>query len=234
MNPGRAPASGRVINTHALALENNAHSAGRYIIANFECMENFLIHSANSGMTYSAYKELLATLISEGKTTGHTQSETYLNYTRLNVQRMQRIDKTLQLLPETVKAATALKKHYTFLVITEGWCGDAAQSVPVMAAMQGTSLTVTLVLRDDNPELMNRYLTNGSRSIPRLICFETASGEEQFNWGPRPAVLQELVMNLKANGASAEEKSLAVQKWYNADKTVSVQKEISGLLAALT
>lgn len=185
-------------------------------------------------MTYRDYRHLLDTLMQQGKTTGDNQSEQYLNYAKLNLQRMRRLEKVTVLTPELQKLLQTLSTPLTWLVITEGWCGDAAQNLPVLEKMAeaNAGITLRLVLRDAHPELMDRYLTNGARAIPKLICLD-AKGQEVFTWGPRPAALQHLVMDMKQNNVSAEDKALAVQQWYNADKTQAMQDEFVALLAGL-
>jgi hypothetical protein len=123
----------------------------------------------------------------------------------------------------------------TWLVISEPWCGDAAQVVPVLATMaaQMPGSELRLVLRDEQPELMDRYLTNGGRSIPKLIAIDRESGAERFSWGPRPQAAQELVLALREvhQGdwkAVVEE----LHRWYHADATRSTQREILELLQA--
>lgn len=185
------------------------------------------------GMTYAEYGALINNLLALGKTTSGDQSADYLNYTKLNLQRMRRLEKTIELSPELKSSIHLITGTYTWLVLTEGWCGDAAQNLPVLEKIEKESkghIVLKLMLRDQNPELMNNYLTQGSRSIPKLVCIESQTSKEIFTWGPRPAQLQNLVLELKSKNVSSEEKSLLVQKWYNADKTATVQNELTTLI----
>jgi hypothetical protein len=162
---------------------------------------NELIEKAEK-YTYKGYRQLLESLMAEGKTTGTNQSPDMVEYAKLNNQRMARQDKTLTLLPEVHTALEYLNRNLNWLLITEGWCGDAAQNVPVIgkiAEAANGKINLQLVLRDENLELMDRYLTNGGRSIPKLICFDAETGEELGTWGPRPAEAQELFFSLKNN-----------------------------------
>ncbi len=184
--------------------------------------------------SYPEYLELTRNLLAAGKTSGPNQSETMVEYTRINLHRMERIDKTVKLLPDVTEALQNLNKSITWVVITEPWCGDAAQSVPViaqMAAASGGKINLQLYLRDENPKLMDRYLTKGSRSIPKLICLDNDSGQELGTWGPRPTEAQALALLLKANpDVPLNEFITQVQLWYAKDKTQSTQKEIVQLL----
>jgi hypothetical protein len=183
-------------------------------------------------MNYASYSQLLHTLMAEGKTTGHTQSAEYFDYAKINLQRMARLEKTTVLTAELMDALKAVTGNYVWLVITEGWCGDAAQNVPVFNAIEKICPAVELkiILRDDNIDVMDNYLTNGSRSIPKLIVLEKSSLKELFVWGPRPEVLQNMVIEMVKNNSSKQERGLAVQKWYNADKTETLQGELLHLI----
>jgi hypothetical protein len=147
-----------------------------------------LVHAAENGLEPSTYRALLEQVVKEGRTTGPDQSEEMVAYTRLNLARTVRNEKTVKLLPE-VTEALAQAGPMTWLVITEPWCGDSSQVVPVLALMAEAApgIRMRIVLRDEHLDLMDRYLTRGGRSIPKLIAF-AASGRELFTWGPRPEV----------------------------------------------
>lgn len=183
-------------------------------------------------LSYAAYEQLIADLLSQGRTTGPEQSEAYIHYTLMNQQRMHRLDKTIVLLPSVEAAVRSITVGQTWLVLTEAWCGDAAQSIPVMNAMAvlNPAISLRLLFRDENPELMDRYLTNGvARSIPKLIGLDTATMEELFTWGPRPTVLQELFYKMRADGVEYHLIKEELQRWYNKDRTISVQEELAAL-----
>jgi hypothetical protein len=184
---------------------------------------------------YEAYVKMMDDLLAEGKTTGPNQSEAYIHYTQLNQQRMHRLEKTTVPLPSTKESILAVTRPQTWLVLTEIWCGDAAQSLPIMQVLAKLNplIDLRLLLRDENPGLMDQYLTNGvSRSIPKLIALDTEMGEELFTWGPRPAALQELFLRMKTEGISFDVIKEELQRWYNKDKTASIQAELAGLAAA--
>jgi hypothetical protein len=185
-------------------------------------------------LSYEAFKKLVEDLLAQGLATGPHQSEAYTHYSQLNMQRMHRLEKTFQILPEIKELMGRIYKPQTWLVLTEGWCGDAAQSIPVMhgLALENSLISLRFQLRDENLELMDQYLTNGvSRSIPKLIALDTFSGEELFNWGPRPAPLQQLFYRMKAEGMAFDAAKEELQRWYNKDKTITIQQEIAVLAA---
>ena len=186
--------------------------------------------------TYATYRHLINELLIQGQTTGSQQSDMLTEYTHLNVQRMQRIDKTVRVLPELQAAAAGLRQEYVGLIITEGWCGDAAQIVPVLEAVaqsSGGKLSTRYLLRDDNLDLIDQYLTNGSRSIPKLVILRADTLAEVVNWGPRPAAAHALLLETKAQGASHEEFVEKLHGWYARDKTQATQQELLTLVQGL-
>lgn len=185
-------------------------------------------------MTYSTYRDLIDQLLAENKTTGHNHSEAYLDYTRMNVQRMSRLDKTAKvshLLKETVES---IQEDQFWLVITEAWCGDAAQNIPylVKLAELNPRIELRLILRDEYPEVMDDYLTDGARSIPKLVAMTADLSCELFTWGPRPASAHNLVLEYKrdSKGMSYQEFSETLHLWYARNKNQELESELLPLI----
>jgi hypothetical protein len=188
-----------------------------------------------TAISYANYIQMVEELLAAGKATGHPHPEIYLHYTKMNLQRMHRLEKTLLLIPAVKSTILAIDRPQTWLVLTEGWCGDAAQSMPVMQAFSKLNPLIELkvLLRDENPALMDQHLTNGvSRSIPKLIAVDRATRQELFTWGPRPQVLQETFYRLRAEGLHYDDIKEQLQRWYNADKTTAIQEELAALVTA--
>ncbi|MEQ8705158.1 MAG: thioredoxin family protein [Phaeodactylibacter sp.] len=189
-------------------------------------------------MSYSEYRAHIESLRTEGKTTGANHSEAMLHYTDLNRSRMSRLDKTSRLTPETLGGIERLQAPVTMLVLTEAWCGDAAQVIPVLQKLAEASprLSLKLILRDEHPDIMDAFLTNGGRSIPKIIFINDSSGEVAGSWGPRPAAVQQIVIDYKtklqqledakAKKVLQQETIVETQKWYARDKTKSIQSEV--------
>ena len=195
-------------------------------------MEELLQAKAAVGMDLQTYAALFEKVVAEERTTGPVQNEELTAYTKLNLSRWRRVTKTMKLLPE---AEDLLKKAIpqTWLLISETWCGDAAQVSPIIANMAAASPNITLriVLRDENLDLMDQFLTNGGRSIPKLIAFDNATGEILFNWGPRPQAAQDLVTAIRdANGGDSHAAAEDLHRWYHADATKSTQAELLPLI----
>ncbi|SEJ13482.1 Thioredoxin [Dyadobacter koreensis] len=182
--------------------------------------------------SYSDYMLLMELVVMEQRTTGPKQSEELNDYTKLNLHRMQRLNKTVVLSESLKIAVSQIQFPQTWYVLTEAWCGDAAQNIPVLAAVAKLNplVDLQLLLRDENPDLMDLYLTNGGKSIPKLIAVDGAFNEI-FNWGPRPAGAQHMMEEYKKNPVkSYKEFGEDIHKWYAADKTLSVQKELLDIL----
>jgi len=199
-------------------------------------LKTILKTAVDNAMSYPKYRELAVQLHAAGKTTGPDQSETMLNYSKMNEHRMKRLDKTIVLSDEIVAAVNAVKAPQTWLVITELWCGDAAQNVPFMNKLAELNplIELKLVLRDENPELINRFLTNGGKSIPILIALNNQQ-EVLWKWGPRPVYAQNMMYAYKN---APEPKMLynefaeTLHKWYADDKTKSSQSELLQLIVS--
>lgn len=196
-------------------------------------MSTIFAESIKEKFSYKEYREYMSALLKQGLSTGHTQNEDLMHYSTLNEVRMNRLDKTIVLPDEAKEALKNLKKEYTLLVISEGWCGDAAQILPVMNKITEAApkLEMEIVLRDDNPQLMDEYLTNGARSIPKLILIEKETNTVRGSWGPRPHGALQLVLDYKEkHGVFDMDAKTALQKWYLEDKGLSTVEEIVLLL----
>jgi hypothetical protein len=190
----------------------------------------------NEGLTYSKYRELVEQLLADGKTTGSDHSSEQLHYTKMNVQRMKRVEKTAILTDEVITAINNVKQHYRFLVITEGWCGDAAQIVPVIDKIVSTApdkFSLRLTLRDEHLSLMDAHLTNGGRAIPVLLILNEKDELVLPKWGPRPAILQSLRQQWKNEGLDSVKIGELLHTWYAKDKTQETQKELAEVLRKL-
>jgi len=192
-------------------------------------LKQIIQDSLNQSMSYEKYRALINDLLAEGKSTGHTQSEALTHYSELNVVRMNRLDKTMSITDEVSNSLKWLSQKYIWLVLSEGWCGDAAQLLPIMNKMAEISPNVELkiVLRDDNDALMQHFLTHGGKSIPKLIILKAETLEVVSEWGPRPTGATKLIQEYKQiHGIVDEQAKTDLQKWYLQDKGFSTQEEL--------
>ncbi|PKV63409.1 thioredoxin family protein [Pontibacter ramchanderi] len=199
-----------------------------------ETMSKTVITSEHlaKAMTYTQYRELMDTLLAENKTTGTNHSEAMVEYTRMNAQRMRRVEKTTELDNELVDLMLSVQNRMIWVIVTEAWCGDAAQTVPALVKIAEASplIEVKLLLRDEYPEVIDAYLTNGGRSIPKLIVLDAETMEEVGTWGPRPAPAQALFMEMKAKDVPYSEFVEKLHGWYGKDRSKALLQEFKELI----
>lgn len=196
-------------------------------------LKRIIDQSLNKAISYQAYRDLVEELVETKLNTGNDITEALVNYTMLNDRRMKRWDKTVKVSEVVKQEVSNLKINQTWLVITESWCGDAAHVMPVMnkVAELNSGIDFKVVLRDENDDLMNRFLTNGGKSIPKLIIIDNDSNEVLDSYGPRPSTATKLVTDYKAkHGSLTPEFKEDLQRWYNKDKGQTAIKDLINIL----
>lgn len=183
--------------------------------------------------TYETYKTLVLKQAEESTTSGE-QTKEHIEATAINAQRIKRIDKQCELIPALLEELKKITQKIHWVLITESWCGDGAQCIPVIAKIAQASpyITLKLIFRDENSEFMDGFLTNGSRSIPKLVCMNEAEDTVIGTWGPRPSAIQAMVVEYKKNnpGVTHEEFVKNLHLWYARDKTQAIQNDFTDLL----
>lgn len=188
--------------------------------------------------TYESYQRNFEQWVQREQTSSANPAERLIAFTKLNWARTQRIQKTISLQNELALAAGKLQHTYSWIVITEAWCGDSAQNLPVIAAVANLNpekIKLYILLRDENPELIDNYLTNGARAIPKLIAVNETLSKEAFVWGPRPLPAQEMLLQWKKDpsGKSWDDFEKELHGWYAKDKTETLQYELLTLLKGM-
>ncbi len=192
-------------------------------------MKMAVVDALQKSHTYLEYRTIVSSLLKEGKSTGDEQSDDLTNYSLLNDTRMKRLDKTMVVAEDVITDLLALEKKYIWLVLSEGWCGDAAQLLPIMNKMQmiSSAIEFKIAFRDENIKLMDAFLTNGSKSIPKLILLDQETLTVIGSWGPRPKGATNLIQSYKSQyGVVDETAKTELQLWYLHDKGFSTQREI--------
>ena len=195
-------------------------------------MKKNIEEGLQKAISYTFYRKRISDLIASGKSSGSIQSEDLLNYSKLNDRRMTRLDKTIQLSQETLLALKKINKPITWLVLSEGWCGDAAQTLPVINKIADESdlINLRIIFRDEHEELMRHFLTNGGKSIPKLLVLNSENNVLN-TWGPRPNIATKMVQDYKnTHGQLDAAFKQELQVWYNKDKGVNIQENMVGLL----
>ena len=179
--------------------------------------------------TYQAYRTAIKTSLQQPPADEHEQK--MRPYVEKNSVLMDKYDQIFEVTPN-LQQTLSKAPPAIWLVLTEGWCGDAAFNVPMLAAIEKAmpeKVKLRLLLRDNNLDLMDAHLTDGGRSIPKLIVL-SEDLKELGSWGPRPAALQSLMKTWKDQNLSLKQIIPKVQEWYEHDNTKSMQKEISDLV----
>jgi thiol-disulfide isomerase/thioredoxin len=198
-------------------------------------MNQLIKTSIDNAISYQEYSNLIKKIVSEKKTTGNEQTQERIEYTKLNSSRMRRVNKTITLTTETINIFNNVRKQ-TWLILCESWCGDAAHTLPVLnkIAENSNNIDLKIVLRDNNLDLMNTFLTNGSQAIPKLIMVD-----ENYClinvWGARSSAATQLVVDYKQEFGSIDAKfKKDLQVWYNNDKGISIVSDLVKLVKRST
>lgn len=143
---------------------------------------------AHDGFSYEEYREYWTTQREQPLDDADAEDRRMHHYLNYNWDRQATVHDAYVPSDELRRAVNAIEEPQLWMVLTEAWCGDSAFLLPVIAEAASLSDDVTLriLLRDDNLDVMDQYLTDGSRSIPKLVAF-SEGGDELFTWGPRPA-----------------------------------------------
>lgn len=189
--------------------------------------------SLNRSISYQDYKTLVELMVKTESTTGDSKTVELADYTKLNDRRMKRWDKTVKVSDIIATKIKQWDQPMTWLVLTESWCGDAAHIIPVLnkIAELNENVKLKLVLRDENNSLMNDFLTNGNRSIPKVIMIDEASSDVVATYGPRPSEATKMVEDYKQkHGKLTAEFKEELQYWYNKNKGQNILEDVTSLL----
>jgi len=200
-------------------------------------MDNSPLTKINSvGLSYKQYVDLTKQEVEFPNSDTVSEDEKKQNEDKkLNFHRMTRIEKYYVVPDELKLVFQNIDMPQTWMIISETWCGDSAQNIPYIAKMTdlNSNIDLKIILRDTNPEIMDQYLTNGTKSIPILAAFNE-EGEELFKWGPRPQEAKKLIADLIKQGV---EKNMRVEKlhlWYGRNRGKNLEAEFMEILRSIT
>ena len=189
--------------------------------------------SINKAVSYKEFRTQVAKHVEAGTSSGPYQSEALSHYTLMNNSRMKRLDKTIKIDDSISEKFQNFKGNQTWIVLTESWCGDAAHSMPVMnkVAEMAENIDFKVLHRDENVELMNQFLTNGSMSIPKLILFDNDTQEVINDWGSSPSSVIKMTKDFKeTHEVLTPEFKKEIQVWYNQNKGKCVAGDMVKLI----
>ena len=184
-------------------------------------------------LTYLEYIELTKSIINNVSPSAPYDNEKMLKYTEANLERMQRVSNNISIDQKLYNLLTSVTDRWIWVIITEPWCGDAAQIVPALCAFAevNSNIETKLILRDTNLDLIDAYLTEGGRSIPKLICLHQDTMVEIGTWGPRPQEIQVMVDKFKSETTTSfGQKVRQIHQWYDDNKSAALQEEFIALL----
>ncbi|MGO1243523.1 MAG: thioredoxin family protein [Sphingobacterium sp.] len=178
-------------------------------------------------MTFQEYLDHFEQILESPQDFDPYGDKEYFNYTKLNWSRTNRWLKRFEPNDQIKSLIASITEPQHWIVITEPWCGDAAHSVAQLYQIvkNNPNIDFEIQLRDDEPHLIEDYLTNGGKSIPKLIIRNDV-GHDKVIWGPRPQKLQAIFDQMKHADKSFEEVKEALQHWYNEDKGEELQREL--------
>lgn len=186
------------------------------------------------GLSFEEYRQRAENKLKNFEAFGITPTEeNKYGYLKINNQRMSNRLKSYSPSPESVQILNSINTELIWMVLVEDWCGDCAQILPVLFRMaeKNPKIKLKLMPRDFYPEIMDLYLTNGARSIPKLVALDL-SVKELFQWGARPAGAQNVIDTAKAEGVDKEVMKERLHLWYGKDRGKSIEAEIIELIKA--
>ena len=172
-------------------------------------LTSIIRESMLKAISYETYRNLIDKYEAEGKSSGVEQTEELIHYTALNQKRYKRLDKTIEIAEDKAAFFKNYPNSICLLVITETWCGDAAQILPVVhkIAELNPKITMKIVFRDEN--VLAR-------------------------WGSRPSVATQMVAEEKAkNGKLTPEFKEDLQRWYNQDKGATIVDDFIAIMQSI-
>lgn len=186
----------------------------------------FVDKRPHNGMTYKEFFKNFENIVGN-----LSENDPDTDKLKLNFQRIRRIEKSYIVNNELCTRIKEITEPQLWMIISENWCGDSAQIIPYLAKFTECNpiIDLRIIERDKNPDIIDSYLTNGTRSIPKLIAFNE-NGDELFQWGPRPKEAIELIAKAKSDGKTKEEFLEMLHLWYGRDRGKSLEREFIFLL----
>lgn len=193
-------------------------------------MQNLITHNLlQQGMDFESYHLLTIDIVEGRITPDKYKEEKMLRYTRSNLERMDKVLSRMKLSQKLYNALNAVVTPWTWVLITEPWCGDASWTTAELHLIAESSdkIDLKIFLRDTHPQLIAHYHTNGSHSIPKLICLNSSDLNEVWTWGSRPAALQSSIEKWHTDVMfDFRDTVRKVHAWYEEDMGCALQEEI--------
>ena len=183
----------------------------------------------DNSLTFGQYLDLTQSIVESNSPQGLYVQESTMRYTRSNLERMKKTLNNTVVSQRLYNLLSELEEEWIWLVLSEPWCGDASWGVPALYLFASSTdkIDYRIILRDEHKDIMRAYQTNGSDSIPKLVCLRKKDMKELGTWGPRPASLHEMVMKWKNDpGHDFKESVRQLHAWYDTDMSKSIDEEL--------
>ncbi len=193
--------------------------------------ESFIYQRSQHGMNPAEYRRHFEQEVEKVRAETEASKDDHVKYLPLNLARTLRIEKTYSPSDAVKQAASAIRQPQLWMILTEPWCGDSAQNLPCIFKIAACSsvIDIRVLLRDQNLDIMDSYLTNGTRGIPKLVAFDSQGGE-LFRWGPRPQAAARLFGDLLESGVPVQDVREKLHLWYAKDRGRALEREFVALL----
>lgn len=172
----------------------------------------------------------MTTSVSPARFADALDFDAYLSTVQKNAELWKGVHRTATVPADLVERANALGRPWHLLALSEDWCGDAVNTLPILARFVSVTRTLSLrvLSRDENLDLTDRHLTCGTRSIPVVIALDDTFTERGW-WGPRPSTLQRWV---RAEGMllQKEDRYRHTRPWYARDRGRTTIREVLDML----
>jgi hypothetical protein len=151
---------------------------------------------------------------------------TYLSTVQESADLWSAVYRTVRVPEGAVERARQIPGRWHLLALSEDWCGDAVNALPLLARLteQVPSFDLRLLGRDANPDLMDRHLTGSSRSIPVVMVLDDQLVEHGW-WGPRPGPLQAWFQG-EGQALEKKERYRQMRQWYARDRGATILDEV--------
>ncbi|MFM7016535.1 MAG: thioredoxin family protein [Bacteroidota bacterium] len=184
------------------------------------------------GISYESYCLKMKELVEAQTTSGDDKSLERIEFTKLNLHRMKRINEDLPLLTKY-----SLGFPISAAIITEAWCGDSAQNIPWLEHFVNAcspKIPTYYFFRDEHPGFMNQFLTNGSRSIPICIFFNPINGNVYGTWGPRPEEIKSWLSDFRKQNPELTKHvwEIELHKYYTKNKGQAITRDLKNLISS--
>lgn len=152
-------------------------------------------------------------------------------YSKYNLERQERVEELWSASDAFIEAVLSAPGPADWLFITDDWCVDSAYSLPLVlwGTQQRDDISLRILLKDEHPDIMELFLTNGKRSIPKFVGLDT-QGHVQFTWGPQPDLIRDIRQRLMVEGAEGRIVSSTTVDWYADEGWLEVERELTAVL----